>query len=253
MSGVATRHGVSQMLDVAGVPLYRQIQADLRERIASGRLAPGSRLETEQELMARYEVSRATVRQALAGLVNDGLVEIRRGLGTYVRRAAMEHRLGGFYSYSREIERHGMRPGTRVRSVRVEQAGQRVAAVLELDAGDPVVALSRVRLADDEAIVTETSYLPAERFGGLERLDFGRRSLYETLTTEFGVRPVRARETFEPVLMTRTEATELGGEPGSPALRVERTTYDAEGRVIEYCRSTLRADRYHYSVELGDV
>ena len=68
------------MLDVAGVPLYRQIQSDLRERISSGQLPPGSRLETEQELMARYEVSRATVRQALAGLVNEGLVEIRRGL-----------------------------------------------------------------------------------------------------------------------------------------------------------------------------
>jgi len=115
------------------------------------------------------------------------------------------------------------------------------------------VALSRIRLADDEAIVTETSYLPADRFAGLEGLDFSRRSLYETLTAEFGVRPVRARESFEPVLMTRTEATELGGTVGSPALRVERTTYDADGRVIEYCRSTLRADRYHYSVELGDV
>ena len=86
MSAPRTDRGVSQMLDMAGVPLYRQIQADLRERITSGQLSPGSRLETEQELMARYEVSRATVRQALAGLVNDGLVEIRRGLGTYVRK-----------------------------------------------------------------------------------------------------------------------------------------------------------------------
>jgi GntR family transcriptional regulator len=253
MSASRTDRGVSQMLDVAGVPLYRQIQADLRERINSGQLPPGSRLETEQELMVRYEVSRATVRQALAGLVNDGLVEIRRGLGTYVRKPAVEHHLGGFYSYSREIERHGMRPGTRVRSLHVEAAGQRVAAVLEIEPGDAVVALSRIRLADDEAIVTETSYLPADRFAGLEGLDFSRRSLYETLTAEFGVRPVRARESFEPVLMTKTEASELGGTAGSPALRVERTTYDADGRVIEYCRSTLRADRYHYSVELGDV
>ena len=241
------------MVESVGVPLYRQIQSDLRERIQSGELTPGSRLETEQELMARYEVSRATVRQALAGLVNDGLVEIRRGLGTYVRRAAMEHRLGGFYSYSREIERHGMRPGTRVRSLGVEQASQRVAAALELEPGEAVVALGRIRLADDEALVTETSYLPAERFPGLVGLDFSRRSLYETLTARFGVRPVRARETFEPVLMTAEDADELGGEAGSPALRVERTTFDAEGNVIEYCRSTLRADRYHYSVELGDV
>jgi GntR family transcriptional regulator len=241
------------MVEMIGAPLYRRIQADLRERIQGGELAPGSRLESEQELMARYDVSRATVRQALAGLVGDGLVEIRRGLGTYVRRTAMEHRLGGFYSYSLEIERHGMRPGTRVRGLAIEAAGQRVAAVLEIDPGDPVVALARVRLADDDALVTETSYLPAERFPGLEAVDFSRRSLYDTLTTRYGVRPVRARETFEPVLMTKAEARELGGTPGGPALRVERTTYDGDGNVIEYCRSTLRADRYRYSVELGDV
>lgn len=251
MSRAAAREGSSWMVDMAGVPLYRQIQSDLRERIVSGELAPGSRLETEQGLMARYEVSRATVRQALAGLVTEGLVEIRRGLGTYVRKGAMEHRLGGFYTYSREIERHGMRPGTRVRSLRVESADARVAAMLEIEPGDEVVALARIRLADDEAIVTEISYLPSERFAGLERVDFSRRSLYDTLTADFGVRPVRARETFEPVLMTAAEAAELSGHPGNPALRVERTTFDAEGRVIEYCLSTLRVDRYHYSVELG--
>lgn len=241
------------MLDSVGVPLYRQIQSDLRERIQRGELSPGTRLETEQELMARYEVSRATVRQALAGLVGDGLVEIRRGLGTYVRKAAMEHRLGGFYSYSREIERHGRRPGTRVRDLAVEPAGPRVAALLEIEPGDAVVALGRIRLADDEPLVAETSYLPADRFPGLERFDFSRRSLYDTLTSDFGVRPVRARETFEPVLMSEDEAEVLEGAAGGPALRVERTTYDADGRVIEYCQSTVRADRYHYSVELGDI
>jgi len=239
-------------VEIPGLPLYRQIQADLRERIRSGELVPGSRLETEQDLMARYEVSRATVRQALGGLVADGLVEIRRGLGTYVRRAAMEHRLGGFYSYSREIERHGMRPGTRVRGLRVEEAGPRVAAALELEAGEPVVALARIRLADDEALVTETSYLPAARFPGLEDIDFSQRSLYQTLTSRYDVRPSRARESFEPVLLSAEEAAQLRVEPGGPALRVERTTYDADGNVIEFCRSTVRADRYHYSVELGD-
>ena len=239
--------------EAPGLPLYRRIQADLRDRIHNGDLPPGGQLETEQELMARYDVSRATVRQALAGLVADGLVEIRRGLGTYVRKAAMEHRLGGFYSYSREIERHGMRPGTRVRSLRVEEASARVAIALGIPRGAPVVALGRIRLADDEPLVTETSYLPAARFPGLEDADFTRQRLYDTLTVAYGVRPVRARESFEPVLMSPDEAAVLGGAAGDPALRVERTTFDAEGRIIEYCRSTLRADRYHYSVELGDV
>ena len=236
-----------------GAPLYRQIQTDLRERVSGGELEPGAQVETEQELMARYGVSRATVRQALSGLVAEGLLEIRRGRGTYVHGAALEHRLGGFYTFSREIERHGMRPGTRVRALGLQVASDVVAEGLGLAAGTSVVALSRVRLADDEPIVSETSYLPAARFRGLEEVDFSEVSLYETLTTAYGVRPVRARETFVPVLLEPADADVLGGEAGDPVLSVERTTYDLDGVIIEFCQSILRADRYRYSVELRDA
>lgn len=240
-------------VETGGAPLYRRIQSDLRERLATGELAPGMQVETEQELMARYGVSRATVRQALAGLVAEGLLEIRRGRGTFVHGAALEHRLGGFYTFSREIERHGMRPGTRVRSIRLEPASAMVAEGLGLAEGTPVVALARIRLADDQPIVSETSYLPAARFKGLEQVDFSEASLYDTLITSFGVRPARARETFVPVLLDEDGAEVLGGDPGDPVLNVERTTYDADGVIIEFCRSILRADRYRYSVELGDI
>ena len=240
-------------VEAGGAPLYRQIQSDLRERVSSGELSPGAQVETEQELMSRYGVSRATVRQALSGLVAEGLLEIRRGRGTFVHGAALEHRLGGFYTFSREIERHGMRPGTRVRDIGLEAADETVAEGLGLPAGTPVVALARVRLADDQPIVTETSYLPATRFGGLETVDFTSASLYETLTAAYGVRPIRARETFVPVLLGPVDAEVLGGDAGDPVLSVERTTYDVDGVIIEFCQSILRADRYRYSVELRDV
>lgn len=240
-------------VEAGGAPLYRQIQTDMRERIAGGQLEPGSQVETEQELMARYSVSRATVRQALSGLVAEGFLEIRRGRGTFVHGAALEHRLGGFYTFSREIERHGRRPGTRVRGIGIEPADDAVAENLGLAPGTKVVALTRVRMADDQPIVTETSYLPASRFKGLDDVDFAEASLYDTLTSVYGVRPVRARETFMPVLLDADAATVLGGEPGDPVLRVERTTYDGDGVIIEYCHSILRADRYRYSVELRDV
>ncbi|MFN8521068.1 MAG: GntR family transcriptional regulator [Chloroflexota bacterium] len=236
----------------AGLPLYRRIQADLRTRMDRGDLAPGTRIETEQELMARYGVSRATIRQALGGLIAQGLLEIRRGLGTYVRARAVEHVMGGFYTFSREIERHGMTPRTRALSVRVEAADERVAAMLGIAAGVPVVALSLLRLADDQPVLAETSWLPAARFPGLEEVDFDRARLYDTLITRYGVRPVRAHEAFEPVLLTAAEADLLDRRRGDPALRVERTAYDAAGEVLEYCRSTVRSDRYRYSVELRE-
>ena len=235
-----------------GLPLYRRIETDVRDRIRSGDLAPGVQLETEVELMDRYGVSRATVRQALRELVAEGLLEIRRGLGTYVRQRRFEHTIGGFYSFSREIERHGLLPGTRVLGLGLEPADEAVAAALGIDAGTPVVALRRLRLAGDDPLVVETSYLPAARFPGLESVDFGRVRLYDTLTDAYGCRPTHARETFEPVLVTADEAALLDQRRGEPALRVERVAFDEDDAPIEFCRSTVRGDRYRYSVELHD-
>jgi GntR family transcriptional regulator len=237
---------------VDGLPLYRRIEADLRDRIRTGELPPGARVATEQELMERHGVSRATVRQALGGLIASGALEVRRGLGTYVAAGRFEHTIGGFYSFSREIERAGHRPGTRVLGLTVEPADPTVAAALMIELGAPVVALRRIRLADDEPIVVETSRLPAARFPGLETVDFGRVRLYDTLTSAYGCRPSRARETFEPILLSAAEAELLGQRRGEPALRVERIAFDQDDRSIEHCRSTVRGDRYRYAVELRE-
>ena len=235
-----------------GVPLYRRIEADLRERIRDRRLAPGAQVAPEPELMAEYGVSRATVRQALAGLVGEGLLEIRRGLGTYVTAPRFEHTIGGFYSFSREIERHGLEPGTRVLDIHTEPAAEQVAEALGIEPGTPVVALRRLRLAGPDPLVVETSHLPAARFPGLDEVDFSSVRLYDTLLHRYGCRPTRARETFEPILLTVDEAALLDQRRGEPALRVERTAFDQDDNPIEFCRSTVRGDRYRYSVELRD-
>jgi GntR family transcriptional regulator len=240
------------MAAIDGLPLYRRIETDLRDRIRSGELAPGARVETEVELMERYSVSRATVRQALGGLIATGTLEVRRGLGTYVAAARFEHTIGGFYSFSREIERAGRQPGTRVLDLRIEPAEASVAAALGIAAGASVVSLRRIRLADTEPLVVETSRLPADRFPGLERVDFSTVRLYDTLTTVYGCRPTRARETFEPILLSAAEARLLDQRRGEPALRVERIAYDQDDDPIEHCRSTVRGDRYRYAVELRD-
>jgi GntR family transcriptional regulator, N-acetylglucosamine utilization regulator len=236
----------------SGLPLYRRIEADLRDRIRVGTLRPGAQIAPEPELMEEYGVSRATVRQAMAGLIAEGLLEIRRGLGTYVTARRFEHTIGGFYSFSREIERHGLVPGTRVLELRTQPATDVVADALSLVPGTPIVALRRLRLAGPDPLVVETSHLPAARFPHLETVDFSRVRLYDTLMNAYGCRPTRARETFEPVLLTADEAGLLDQRRGEPALRVERIAFDQDDVPIEFCRSTVRGDRYRYSVELRD-
>ena len=237
---------------ISRLPLYRQIEEDLRQRIRDGALRPGAKVAPEPELMARYAVSRATVRQALGGLVAEGLLEIRRGLGTYVTAPRFEHTIGGFYSFSREIERHGLKPATTVLDLRTQPAADLVAEALGIPVGTPVVALRRLRLAGQEPLVVETSNLPAARFPGLETVDFSQVRLYDTLMRGYGCRPSRARETFEPILLTADEAALLDQRRGEPALRVDRTAFDQDDAPIEFCRSTVRGDRYRYSVELRD-
>ena len=237
---------------VAGLPLYRRIEGELRQRVRAGDLRPGAQVPTEPELMAEYGVSRATVRQALAGLVGEGLLEIRRGLGTYVSARRFEHTIGGFYSFSREIEQHGLTPATKVLDLRTMPAPEDIAEALGVAAGTRVVALRRLRLAGSDPLVVETSHLPAARFAGLETIDFTKVRLYDTLQERYGCRPTRARETFEPILLSPDEAALLDQVRGEPALRVERVAYDQDDRPIEFCRSTVRGDRYRYSVELRD-
>lgn len=235
---------------MAGLPLYRVIEQDLRGRITSGEVPVGSRIETELELMQQYGVARSTVRQALGRLVADGLLEIRRGAGTFVAAPRFEHTIGGFYSLSREIESLGLQPGTVVLGLASEKSTESVASHLGVELHSRVVALRRLRLAGGEPLAVETSYLPAGRFPGLERVDFTNRRLYDTLATDYGVRTVRARETFAPVVLGEDEAGLLVQQRGSPALRVERIAFDQEDVPVEFCLSTIRGDRYRYVVEL---
>jgi GntR family transcriptional regulator len=241
------------MATSTALPLYHQIKEDLLESIKGGDLTPGDRIESEPELMERYHVSRATVRQALGQLVAEGYLVIRRGLGTYVAEPKIRQGLLGMYSFSREIERLGMRPGTHVQALGIEPAGPSVAAALDVPIGEPVVALRRLRTADDEPMMLETSWLPVRRFPGLVDKDLEHARLYDVLTDDYGVRPARAREEFEPVLLSTDDARLLAKRPADPALLLERIAFDPEGRPIEFCRSIVRGDRCRYFVELRSL
>jgi len=227
-----------------GATVHGQIEDWLADEIAAGRLAPGDRLPTEQDLAAWLGVSRMTLRHALAELAQRGLVTrtVGRNGGTFVAAPKLVQDLTILAGFSEQLRRHGLVAGARVLAAAQIPASPVVSAALEIGPGEPVYEVRRLRLADGQPILLEHSLFPAERCPGLldYRLDG---SLYELLEEKFGQRPYRAKESLEPVAAGVREAEALQISEGAPLMLVERTAYARSGVPLEFARDLFRGDR----------
>jgi GntR family transcriptional regulator len=215
--------------------LAEALKADL-ERGLMGRVLP-----PERELARALGVSRSTLRRALDLLEAEGLLTRRQGSGTYAaQRATFQARLQGF---TEEMEALGFKPATRLLKGERARATPEEAFHLRLSPGEEVWRLERLRLADGEPMALEKASLPA---WALEALPEG--SLYQALEAR-GLRPARALQRLRAVLAKEEDAL-LGVPPGSPLLHLERVSYLADGRPIEFVKSRYRGDRYELLVEL---
>jgi GntR family transcriptional regulator len=227
-----------------GITVHSQIEDWLAELINASRLGPGDRLPTEQDLAEWLDVSRMTLRHALASLARRGLVirTVGRRGGTFVAESKLEQDLTTLAGFSEQLRRQGMVAGARVLSATERPAGPVAATHLGLTEGDPLYEVRRVRLGDGRPIALEHSLFPAAAFPGMLqcRLDG---SLYELLDTKFGRRPCRAKESLEPVIAGVREAEALEVKEGAALMLVERTAYSDEGTAVEFARDLFRGDR----------
>jgi GntR family transcriptional regulator len=231
-------------------PLYSIIASRAEARIRSGEWAPGMRLPPERDLCRQLDVSRATLRQALAELEDRGLLSRHQGRGTYVARPRLDAELAGFFSMASALRARGMRVETSVLGVDVVEASRQLAADLGRRPGDALLRLERLRTVDGEPLILETSHLPLDRFPGAEIADFTRRSLYDVLREDHGCVVRTATETLEPVIATPHEAALLGVARHSPALLIRRITVDSEGQPCEASTGLLRGDRSRFLLQL---
>ena len=236
-------------LEPGPIPLHHQVYLDLRSAIDAGEWPAGELLPPERELAKRYGCSLITVRRALGELAREQRVERTRGRGTTVLSQPIDRDFAGSLSFAEEIRRRGHEPNTRVVTSRVEDAGERVGAALDLRPGAPVAYLERLRMADGLPLLLEQVHLSADRFPGLIGFDLEHNSLYDLLADRFGVRVVRSREAIEPTLLRTREARLLGLTPRTPSLLVEGTSYDAAGTPVEVARSYVAGDRTRYFIE----
>ena len=210
-------------------------------------LRVGERLPGERELARRIGVARMTLRRAIEGLIADGFLERRPGSGTYARRpiVAAEFRLA---SFSDEMSRRGIRPGSRIISFRRSKSTQLMARKLDIHVGTEIFVCTRLRLADDQAIALETLAIPVELIPKLQESDF-QESLYQALQKNYGVRVMEAKSTISSISVSKTNANLLGISQNKPCLQVDMIDKDQHGRVIMYARCIYRGDRYEVQLD----
>jgi GntR family transcriptional regulator len=206
-------------------------------------------MPSERELCAILDVSRATLRQALAELEDRGLISRHQGRGTFVTRPRFQTALSGFFSLREALRARGMTVVTRTIEVEVVEASRQLSADLGCLPGDPLVRLERLRLVESEPLVLETSHLPADLLPGLERANFADRSLYDILRDDYGRSVSSATETIEPVILTSRESTLLRVPRLAPAILTRRVTSDTTGIIVELGQALLRGDRSRYLLE----
>ncbi len=224
------------------VPKYYWVKHEILALIAD--LAPGSPVPTERELAARFGTSRTTVRQAIAELVVEGRLVRTQGSGTFVAQPKLMV-VRPLTSFSQDLQAEGWRPGSVVLGISEEPASPEAAARLQIDVGAPVHRVERLRTAADEPIAHEVALLPGPLPDLAQQLA-AHSSLYRTLHEAYGIDLATAEDTVETALADPVTAGLLQVDTGLPLLLINRTSWDAEGRSVEWSIGRFRGDRFRF-------
>jgi len=227
------------------VPLYQQLAAQLRTLIETGALQPGERIENEEQLAARLELSRPTVAKAMNQLVRRGLLTRRRGFGTEVSSTVV-HQRTALTSLFEDLDRNRRHPGTRVLQLRAGVRNAEAAALLGLAADSGLVHLRRLRLAADTPVAVMENWLPP-RFGGLTEAGLTADGLYRGLRAP-GSAPESARQRIGAKAAGTAEAELLRVRRGSPLMTMSSIGYEIDGVAVECGSHVYRADVYSIEV-----
>jgi GntR family transcriptional regulator len=225
-----------------GTPVYKRIQNAIRKRIDAAELRPGDAVASERELARTHKVSLMTARHALAGLEREGIVERRRGAGTFV--AAPKIHFNKLMSYTEHMSSRGLVPKSRVLVAKLVDDEQEVAARLRLPAASPLVKIERLRLTEEDPFALETCYLPAAEFSALASSPLGRVSLFSTLERDFGLELAYADEEIDATAADANVAQLLGVHKNAPILRIRQVIYSTTGKATLYVLGLYRSDRH---------
>lgn len=233
--------------DLVRAPVYQQLNDHLRRHVLT--LKPGDRFLTERDIAERFQVSRATANKALAALVGEGLIEFRKGLGTFVRPSTLAYDLRHLMSYTAQAVAAGRTPETRVLAFAVVEADALQAAALGVAPGAPLWRMERLRLLDAVPTILETRHVVQSHCPALAAADCAG-SLYDHWTG-LGLRLAGAVQTLSAAVCDPADAALLQRPPGSALLVAEAVGRLVGGAGLWLERTRYAAEHWRFTIHLG--
>ncbi len=227
-------------------PMYQQMNEILRVLLKTGEFAEGDRFLTERQIADRFQVSRPTANKVLAGMVSEGLLEFKKGVGTFVCPPPLDYDIQTLVSFTQKVIDAGKKPVTQVlefKRIRSSEVEAEIAAKLQVW-NQELFAITRLRLADRVPVILERRWVSAEIFPGLTRKDM-QGSFYALCRERYGLKISESDQTIRAVALKALDAKTLRVRTGSPALLVSAVGYS--GQSAAWWEKTLyRGDAYEF-------
>lgn len=233
-----------------GIPLYTQIRKSLRDDITNKVLLPGQKIPSEDELAAKFGVSRMTVRQGISDLIDEGLLYRRHGVGTFVAQPHFERDHSRLTSFVESAKEDGIDLVIRVLIADILPAKLKVAQSLSLKEGDLVVRVKTLRYAAEIPITVHDTYVPYKLFPQLLQEDLEAHHLWDIFDS-YGFSVKRAIQRLEAREADDEVAQLLEVDEGFPILYKERIVFLDDGTPVEFTYCYNRGDRYSLTISLN--
>lgn len=227
-------------------PMYQQMNEILRELLKT-EFAEGDQFLTERQIAERFQVSRPTANKVLGGMVAEGLLEFRKGIGTFVCAPRLNYDIQSLVSFTEKVREAGKTPSTRIlyfERIKATEAEADAAAKLQVARDCELYAITRLRLADGIPVILERRWVPVDVLPQLTRQEL-RGSFYALCREKYGLRVAESDQTIRAVKLLGKEAAALETRSGSPAFLVSAVGYS--GHVPIWWEKTLyRGDAYEF-------
>lgn len=225
-------------------PLYQQLEEILRDEIESGKRAAGTRIPTENELSEQYNVSRVTVRKALAKLSELGYLERKSAKGTFIAEKKLQRGLSsGVLSFTDMCKMIGADPGAKTTKIALEDPSVHEIELMNLKPDEKIIVLERIRYADCKPVLLETNKFP-ESFSFLFGENLNNHSLYHILKTKHNITLEHSSKAIDITFASNKEAKALEITKGYPLLRIDSVVHDSDNKITNLCLQLCIGDKF---------